>query len=84
MAHQLDDVGPLDRVLVYAAADGSGRTKTIPWATTLPAALEVDLNGTTFTLVADSRVVDTTKVEQEYTAMRVRAWNATRGSKEAA
>lgn len=88
MTQHQDDAGPmdrpLDRVLVYATTDGSHRTKTVPWATTLPAAQTIEVHGVTYTLVADSRVVDPALVELDYQQMRVRAWNATRGSKEAA
>lgn len=67
---------PCDRVLVYAATDGSGRTRTTPWISGLPVAQKIDVNGVAFTLVADSRVIDATVVETDYRQMRVRAWNA--------
>ena len=65
-----DERATMDRVLVYS--DGHGRTKTQPWFTTLPAPVEVEVNGTMFHLVADSKVVDATDAMQA----RVRAWNA--------
>ena len=48
------------RILVYSALDRSGRTKTLPWPTTLAAPKTVEVLGAVFGLVADTRVTDTT------------------------
>lgn len=68
---------PCDRVLVYS---NGTRSKTIPWRCDLPAAKDLDIFGAQWHLIADTKVIR----EQEATQARVRAWNATRGSKEAA
>ena len=46
-------------LLVYAAQDDSGRTKTVPWPGDMPTAHTVHVAGTTFVLVANVRVTDT-------------------------
>lgn len=68
-----------DRILVYASPCGT-RTKTTPWRSDLPAAQDVDVFGVMWHLIADTKVIR----EADETQSRVRAWNATRGSKEAA
>lgn len=49
-------------LLVYAAQDDSGRTKTVPWPGDMPTAHAVSVNGTTFVLVANVRVLDTARM----------------------
>ena len=45
-------------LLVYAAQDDSGRTKTVPWPGDMPTAHTVTVSGTTFVLVANVRVTE--------------------------
>lgn len=66
-----------DRLLVYS---NGTRSKTIPWRSDLPVAHDLDIFGALWHLIADTKVVQDTEAMQS----RVRAWNATRGSKEAA
>ena len=68
-----------DRILVYASPDGA-RTRTYPWPSSLPVAKELDVFGVMWHLIADSKVIKDADEAQS----RVRAWNATRSSKEAA
>jgi hypothetical protein len=66
-----------DRLLVYQHGE---RTKTIPWRSDLPVAQDLDIFGALWHLIADTKVI----CEADDMQARVRAWNATRGSKEAA
>lgn len=66
----------MNRIVVYSATDGSGRTRTYPWRSAAAVPREIDVAGVTFLLVADSRVTD----DLEATQARRRAWNAGPGA----
>jgi len=67
-----------DRLLVYS--NGAGRTKQYPWPSDLPVPKDIEVWGVMWHLIADTKVIR----DADETQSRVRAWNATRSSKEAA